>query len=126
MSGNWAAGPQVAGAAALAVEKVNLNETLLRGRPLEFNWADSGCSPKQGLKAMGEVLQNQSLINAVIGPACSSACEVTSYLSGGQNIPQISWGCTSPTLSNKEDYPLVRVVLRLHLSCGDQSWLDHG
>ena len=54
---------------------------------------------------MGKLLARESRINAVIGPGgCSSACEVTGYLSGGQEIPQISWGCTSPTLSDKEDY----------------------
>ena len=49
-------GPQVAGAAALAVEQVNADKNLLPGRVLEYNWRDSGCSAKQGLKAMGELL----------------------------------------------------------------------
>ena len=38
---------------------------------------------------------------------CSSACEVTSYLSGGQNVPQISPSCTVPALSNKNEHELV-------------------
>ena len=42
----------------------------------------------------------------MIGPGCSSACEVTALLSAGQNIPQISYSCTSPTLSDKDKYPL--------------------
>ena len=100
-------GPRIAGAAALAVKKVNDDRTLLPGRKLEFRWADSGCSAKQGLKAMGKLLQGESRIDAVIGPGCSSACEVTGYLSGGQGIPQISYSCTSPTLSNKNEYGLV-------------------
>ena len=41
---------------------------------------------------------------------CSSACEVTSYLSGGQDIPQISYSCTASSLSNKENYRLVRAL----------------
>ena len=56
---------------------------------------------------MGELLGGASRVDAVIGPACSAACEVTSYLSGGQIIPQISWGCTALSLSNKEEYRLV-------------------
>ena len=108
MSGSWDGGTRVAGAAALAVERVNADKTLLRGRRLEYSWADSGCSAQQGLAAMGELLKGEGRIDAVIGPGCSSACEVTGYLSGGQRIPQISWGCTASSLSDKENFRLVR------------------
>jgi ABC-type branched-subunit amino acid transport system substrate-binding protein len=116
MSGSWDGGKRVAGAAALAVERVNADKTLLPGRRLEYGWADSGCSAQKGLAAMGELLGGASKVDAVIGPACSSACEVTSYLSGGQKIPQISWGCTASSLSNKEKYRLVRHLLKF-LDC---------
>ena len=89
MSGAWAVGPQIAGAAELAVQQVNADKALLPGHVLEYSWADSGCSPKDGLVAMGELLGRQGRIDTVIGPGCSAACEVTSYLSGGQNIPQV-------------------------------------
>ena len=62
---------------------------------------------------MGELLNEEKSscsselsIAAVIGPGCSSACEVTSYLSAGQNIPQISASCTAPSLSSKDEHPL--------------------
>ena len=35
---------------------------------------------------------------------------MTSYLAAGQGIPQISWGCTGPSLSNKAEYGLVRLI----------------
>ena len=89
VSGSWDVGTRVAGAAALAVERVNADLTLLPGRKLEYSWADSGCSAQQGLTAIGELLARQGRIDAVIGPGCSTACEVTSYLSGGQNIAQV-------------------------------------
>ena len=44
-------------------------------------------------------------------------CEVTSYLSGGQNIPQISWGCESPTLSDKSEFPLVYFSVTMVHDC---------
>jgi ABC-type branched-subunit amino acid transport system substrate-binding protein len=50
---------------------------------------------------MGELLGGVSRVDAVIGPGCSSACEVTSYLSAGQGIPQVSWGCEAPELSSR-------------------------
>ena len=59
---------------------------------LEYSWADSGCSNKQGLAALGKLMNGNKKIDAVIGPGCGAACEVTSYLSAGENIPQISWG----------------------------------
>ena len=95
----------------MAVERANADKDLLAGRRLEYSWADSGCSAEQGLAAMGKLLDGKNRIDAVIGPGCSSACEVTSYLSGGQGIPQISSTCTSPLLSDKDKYPLVHVAL---------------
>ena len=70
-----AGGFLVAGAAALAVEQVNVNKSLLPGRVLRFSWADSGCSAKQGLAAMGQLLQGKSRIDAVIGPGCRFSLE---------------------------------------------------
>ena len=87
-----------AGAAALAVKAVNADKTLLAGRVLEYDWADSGCSAKQGLAAMGELLGGQKNIDAVMGPGCSSACELTSYLSTAARIPQISHSCMPPSI----------------------------
>ena len=118
MTGSSARGPTTAGAAELAVKTINADTTLLPNCTLEYSQLDSGCSAKQALAAMGELLQGDSHIDAVIGPGCSSACEVTSYFSGGQEIPQISHSCTSPSLSNKAEYNLVRTVgLRLRISC---------
>ena len=90
ISGAWPAGLADAGAAALAIERVNAHNELLPGRVLEYSWADSGCSAKQGLKAMGELFAKTNHVDVVIGPGCSTACEVTSYLTGGREIPQIS------------------------------------
>ena len=68
-TGAWDMGEYIAGAAALAVERVNADETLLGGRQLEYSWADSGCSAKQGLKALGKLLGgSKGTISAVIGP----------------------------------------------------------
>ena len=107
MSGSWDVGKLVAGAAALAVQRVNSNRDLLPGRRLGYSWADSGCSAQQGLAAMGSLLRKASRVDAVIGPACSSACTVTSHLAGGQGLPQLSWGCAASSLSNKEQFQMV-------------------
>ena len=98
-SGSWNVGKLVAGAAALAVERVHADKALLPGRHLEYSWADSGCSAQQGLAAMGTLLREASRVDAVIGPGCSSACLVTSYLARGQQFPSISWGCKPQSAS---------------------------
>ena len=112
LSGSWDGGTRVAGAAALAVERVNADKALLHGRRLEYSWGDSGCSAQQGLVAMGELLGGMTKVDAVIGPACSAACEVTSYLAGGHKIPQISWACAAVSLSNKDQHRLVSPSLK--------------
>ena len=83
MSGKWAGGLKIAGAAALAVARVNSDDTLLHGFALKYSWRDSGCSASQGLKAMGKLSFEIGTINAVIGPGCSTACEPTSQLTAG-------------------------------------------
>ena len=107
MTGSSPRGRRTAGAAALAVKQVNADKSLLPGRIVHYSWADSGCSARQGLMAMGKLLRSPVWIDALIGPGCSSACEATSYLSSGQSIPQISHSCTSPALSDKDVFPLV-------------------
>ena len=112
--GSWDGGKRIAGAAALAVERVNTDKTLLPGRRLEYSWEDSACSAPHGLAAMGKLLGEASrarrAVDVVIGPGCSAACEVTSYLARGQNLAQVSWGTTSPSFSSNEKFPLVSLA----------------
>ena len=62
MSGLWDVGKSIAGAAALAGERINANKALR----FEYSWADSGCSAQQGLAAMGELLAGVTKVNAVL------------------------------------------------------------
>ena len=105
LTGDWAGGQRSAGAAVLAVERVNADKTLLAGRVLEFSWADSGCSARQALAELGGLMKRTGGVDAVIGPGCSSACEVTSYLLA-KSTPQISSSCVSPIFSEKTEYEL--------------------
>jgi ABC-type branched-subunit amino acid transport system substrate-binding protein len=43
-------------------------------------------------------------IAALIGPFCSAACESTAFLANARNIAQISPACSSPSLSNQEQF----------------------
>ena len=108
-SGSWDIGRRIAGAAELAVERVNVNKALLPGRWLEYSWTDSGCSDERALAAMGELLGGARRIDAVIGPACDLSCHVTSLLLAGYETAQISYGCPASYLSSKK-YRTVRLV----------------
>ena len=124
MSGTWTRGRLIAGAAALAVEMVNADMNLLPGRALKYRWADSGCSPSVGLVALGTLLfWQQTRVNAVIGPGCSSTCEVTSYLSSvyePQGIPMISYSWCANFTSGSLSFPLHLCVL-IRSASHDQS-----
>ena len=81
-SGSWLQAHSIAGALPLAVERINADSSLLPGRTLRFEWRDSGCSPSVALQALGS-LDSGGQVDAVIGPACSVACEPTGYLTAG-------------------------------------------
>lgn len=87
MTGTWQGGLNIAGAAALAVERVNQRADLLPGSVVKYCWADSGCSGSQALRALGTLLAEG--LHVVIGPGCSDACRVTAFLSEGRGVPQI-------------------------------------
>ena len=67
MTGWWPVGRTIAGAAALAVERINTDASLLRGKRLKFTWLDDGCSSSQGQRSMTDLLRDSN-ITAVIGP----------------------------------------------------------
>ena len=69
-TGSWSGGSRVAGAAALAVQHVNVDKVLLPGHILQYSVEDSGCSAQQGLTAIGELLAGESRIDAYYGLYC--------------------------------------------------------
>ena len=105
MSGGWAVGPELIGALALAVRDVNDNPDILRGKRLEYVWADDGCSRTKSLLEFTDIL-GRYRIDGLIGPGCAKGCEVTATLANAKNIAQISPTCAAPSLSNKAEFPL--------------------
>ncbi len=114
LSGTWPEGDRkgsiIAGAAMLAVQAVNSEPALLDGKELVYTWKDSGCNSLQSMLATSQL---DGQLDAVIGPACSSGCESSAYLLLKRNIPQVSFGCTEPSLTKQyptAQYPTVRFV----------------
>jgi ABC-type branched-subunit amino acid transport system substrate-binding protein len=95
-------------AAALAVKRINNDSSLLHASHLESVFAEADCSAPAALASLSKLLEEGPLA-AVIGPGCSVACEATGFLTAGRDLPQISYGCLSPSLTDKDAYPTVCV-----------------
>ena len=92
LSGAWAGGPKIVGALPLAVERVNADPALLPGRTLEYVVRDSQCSAAAARQGFGELTSDGNHIDAVLGPGCSSGCELTGIMTGAVGLAQISYG----------------------------------
>jgi len=94
----------------MAIQQINNDPTLLPGKILVPLTQDTGTDPHTGEKAAQDLIDNG--VVALIG-ASSSA--VSAAIAGGPSkdnqIPQISYSSTTPSLSNKTAYPyFLRVV----------------
>jgi hypothetical protein len=67
LSGSWQRGRTIAGAAVLAVERINLDASLLPGSHIRHELLDAGCNVSQGITSLLTLLDNSEL-SAVIGP----------------------------------------------------------
>ena len=75
ISGSWKRGRTIAGAVTLAVERIELDASLLPGLRIQYEWLDAGCNVSQGITSLQALLKNSEL-SAVIGPGrapCSPA-----------------------------------------------------
>ena len=110
----WPEGWVASGALRMAVDEVNRRSELLGGLKLQVAEKAVDCdssSASAGLRALLE----DGPVDAVIGPWCSLGCESSAYITGGLNIVQISYSCTSPVLSEKDTFPTV--TLPIHDVC---------
>ncbi|XP_022107598.1 atrial natriuretic peptide receptor 2-like [Acanthaster planci] len=110
-SGQWPVGRYIAGAMTVAVDDVNSNENLLKGRNVTFIWNDTTCAGKNGLYQAVNMWLYVHRLHAFIGGGCDVVCEPVGLLASAWNLPMVSWGCSSLVLSNKDDYnTFVRTV----------------
>ena len=101
----WELGPYMGSAIITGLEEV-VERKLLTGYNLTWQWADTHCEPRQGLASAIQLWSEfNSDVDAYVGGGCSVVCEPVALLSAAWNIPYVSFGCTSDTLSSKYDYP---------------------
>ena len=75
VTGSWRGGRTIAGAAALAVQRINADSSLLGGMRVEYAWADAGCGVKSGVDAQAMLLGSNRL-DAVIGPGAHASASL--------------------------------------------------
>ena len=104
----WPEGYWCIPAAQLALDHIN-NHTVLEGYRLELKQTISGCERNQAViqYMKNVVLQPEERPIAILGPGCSdSTLPVASLASRNTSrIVQISYGATSPSLSNIQAFP---------------------
>ena len=96
--------------AAVFEEDINQNEQILAGKEVRVLTASTGGMEEPHL-ALGAVthLYREAAEDTLIGwvgPYTELACPPTQDLIHGLGQPQISYGCTRATLSNKDRFPV--------------------
>ena len=90
---------------------VNADPLILPGTTLALALWDHQCSPGLGLRGFIQTLRDptkQPLVGILDG-GCSGACRAVADISRYYNLVTVSGVAASPVLSDKYQYPMVRV-----------------
>ena len=71
ITGLWKAGRTIPGAAALAVQAINADPSLLGGMRVEFVFEDGGCKTYKAVTGLQKLLSDPKL-DAIFGPGTQS------------------------------------------------------
>ncbi len=80
ITGSWKAGRTIPGAAALAVQRINADPSLLGGMRVEFVFEDVGCGTYRAVSGVQKLLSDPK-IDAVFGPGMPP-CRIVSAANG--------------------------------------------
>ena len=105
----WPGGFYCIPAALLAVEQINNDPNLLPGYELKFEYLDSGgCGRDTAVERyLEEIASKPTPPVAIIGPGCSESSLALASFSAqpGREVLTVSYGATTPTLSNLAAFP---------------------
>lgn len=102
--GGWLGGQGCLPAALMALEDVNKRSDLLVGYKLEIDWRDSQCNPGLAATVMYDLLYNEPQKLMLLG-GCSIVCSTVAEAAKMWNLVVISYGSSSPALSNRKRFP---------------------
>ncbi|XP_041912730.1 atrial natriuretic peptide receptor 1 [Alosa sapidissima] len=95
--------------ALIAIDTINSRPDILPGHQLDYQYVDDECNDLTGPGKIVE-LQHKHNYAALIGPACSQVCAVTSKLAAFWNIAVVSPVCAEQQFLDKEAYPTLTRV----------------
>ncbi|CAG4999465.1 unnamed protein product [Parnassius apollo] len=104
--------PRAEGASELAAAKLAVNHVnsraLLPGYKLHLITNDTKCDPGVGVDRFFHALytERESRMVMLLGTACSEVTESIAKIVPYWNIVQVSFGSTSPALSDRSEFPL--------------------
>ncbi len=87
----------------MALDFINNSTDILPNTTLMYTLQNSGCNNKVALDGLVQLHMHKH-VDAIIGPACSTAAESMALLASKWNIPIISYSVSSKTLSDKKIY----------------------
>ncbi|XP_031349958.1 gamma-aminobutyric acid type B receptor subunit 2-like isoform X2 [Photinus pyralis] len=92
-------------AANLAIEHVNEFQ-ILPGYSLKLMANDTKCDPGVGVDNFFHAIYSNKVVLMVLGSGCSNVTESLANIMSYWNILQVSYGSTSPILSDRNRFPL--------------------
>ena len=105
-SREWEIGYKMAAGLILGVETVRERQLIPANWTIDWDWRDTYCRARRGLAMTVDLWSHfNTRPSAIIGGGCSIVCEPVALLAAAWNVPFISYGCTSHSLSNKFNYP---------------------
>ena len=109
----------------LAVEKLNLDKSLLQGSELTFMLNDTAVSTTTGASLAASFIARDAV--GIIGGEQSSVSEAIASISQTRNVMQLSYQASDGRLADKELFPLFGRVATLPHSCLKVSrWVSGG
>ncbi|XP_017770672.1 PREDICTED: gamma-aminobutyric acid type B receptor subunit 2 isoform X2 [Nicrophorus vespilloides] len=92
-------------AAQMAVDHIN-RKNLLSGHRIKLLINDTQCDPGAGIDRFFHALYSKKIIIMLLGSGCSNVTESLANIVPYWNILQVSFGSTSPSLSDRNKFPL--------------------
>jgi len=105
MDGTWPAGVYAQPMVDIALQHVNANLTLFPTFKLAMTWNNTHCTPQTAIAVANWQFSAIPDMVGIIGEGCSVGSEPIALLGSVYKMPQVSWGSTSPDLSDGSLYP---------------------
>ncbi|XP_072015066.1 gamma-aminobutyric acid type B receptor subunit 1-like [Amphiura filiformis] len=92
-------------AVEMALEHINARSDILPKYDLKMVWNDTQCTASTGTRVLFDQIFHEPQKLILIGDGCSTATQAIAGTSYHWNLNVVSYAATTPSLSNRIDYP---------------------